>query len=654
MLEQKEIFPEHYQPIIDSLTKKVGLHPYVNSDNLSYKESIGFEFNRPLNMDEEDIVFHEVQAKVYRKLLDGENVILSAPTSFGKSLIIDSIIASIRYDNIVIIVPTIALIDETRKRLKKYSHTFKIITQQDQSPSEKNVFIFTQERALAYGFPDGIDFFIIDEFYKLNADTHKKDQDRSYLLNQIFYKLYKTGAQFYMLGPNIENITAPELSAFFIRTDFETVVTEVEYISPKPDAMTACLKLCKRLKEPTIIYCKSPNSLSKIVSFYLDSGYNFSSSTNKEAAIWLSENYHPDWIFAKALENGIGIHHGKIPRSLAQYVVSAFNDREIKILFCTSTLIEGVNTAAKNVVVYDNKIANKKLDFFTFNNIKGRSGRMKKHFVGKVFIMEEEPEMTLPFVDVPALSQNDATPEELLIHIEKEDLTPESKERLKYLHAQDILDVDIIKMNYGVTPENQINLAIKINENLKTFHKHLYWNGFPNKSQLLFSAKIIWDDLKASKHRGGILSYKQLCYYIIILRNSKSVSEFISLMENKKDDINKTISNVLDFMRSWANFHYPKYLLSLQRIQEYVFSRNKLPYGDYSVFAAKVENLFLPEALVSLEEYGIPIQLSQKLQSVVNFEQSFDAVLEQLKNLDIKNAPLHNFERRLFHDFIKT
>jgi reverse gyrase len=42
-----------------------------------------------------------------------------APTSFGKSFIIDAFIALKQPKNIAIIVPTIALTDETRRRLQR-------------------------------------------------------------------------------------------------------------------------------------------------------------------------------------------------------------------------------------------------------------------------------------------------------------------------------------------------------------------------------------------------------------------------------------------------------------------------------------------------------------------------------------------------------
>jgi replicative superfamily II helicase len=61
--------------------------------HLSLTDSIAYEYHRPLNYDE-PIVFHREQAEIYRSLLNGENIILSAPTSFGKSKVIDAVSVS--------------------------------------------------------------------------------------------------------------------------------------------------------------------------------------------------------------------------------------------------------------------------------------------------------------------------------------------------------------------------------------------------------------------------------------------------------------------------------------------------------------------------------------------------------------------------------
>jgi hypothetical protein len=70
-----------------------------------------------------------------------------------------------------------------------------------------------------------------------------------------------------------------------------------------------------------------------------------------------------------------------------------------------------VNTKAKNVVVFDNQIARRKYDFFTYNNILGRSGRMFQHFIGHVYVFRNPPAEQLPLIDVPVFTQPDDAPD---------------------------------------------------------------------------------------------------------------------------------------------------------------------------------------------------------------------------------------------------
>jgi ATP-dependent helicase YprA (DUF1998 family) len=81
-LEHREAFGS-YQPVLDALVRELGLFPYLEEDGLSLMDSIAYEFHRPLPFGE-PMVFHREQAEVYRRLLSGDNIILSAPTSFGK------------------------------------------------------------------------------------------------------------------------------------------------------------------------------------------------------------------------------------------------------------------------------------------------------------------------------------------------------------------------------------------------------------------------------------------------------------------------------------------------------------------------------------------------------------------------------------------
>ena len=63
--------------------------------------------------------FHEEQQYALNIFDRGKNLIISAPTSFGKSLLIEELISRRVYQNIVVVQPTLALLDETRKSLKK-------------------------------------------------------------------------------------------------------------------------------------------------------------------------------------------------------------------------------------------------------------------------------------------------------------------------------------------------------------------------------------------------------------------------------------------------------------------------------------------------------------------------------------------------------
>ncbi len=107
--------------ILDGLVREKGLFPFLDAEELSLADRIAYEFHRPKAMESRDIVFYRPQARVYRELINRNSVILSAPTSFGKSLVIDAVIASETYSNLLVVVTTLALVDETRRRLARYA-----------------------------------------------------------------------------------------------------------------------------------------------------------------------------------------------------------------------------------------------------------------------------------------------------------------------------------------------------------------------------------------------------------------------------------------------------------------------------------------------------------------------------------------------------
>ena len=647
ILEHRDLFSQ-YEIILTELIQKSGLLPYIEENQLnSISAQLAYEFHRPFGMD--DIVLHSMQMSVYQKLLAGENVILSAPTSFGKSLLIDAMIASGKYNNIVIIVPTIALIDETRARLSaNFSSSYKIITHATQKVENKTIYVLTQERFLEFTETFVPDFFVIDEFYKLNSGDY---DTRTVSLNTAFARLYRSSAQFLLIGPNIQsvNVGSSNINFSFVCTDFKTVATDIVFVNTSNDLQKDCIAIAQKLKEQTLIFCKSSNSAYDLAKKMIAENISFRNQKAEVFAAWLRKNFHQDWFLADCIEHGIAIHYGALPRSISHYLLKLFNDGVIRFLLCTSTIIEGVNTAAKNIIIYDNKIATKKFDLFTFNNIKGRAGRMFKYFVGKVYLLNNPPEDELPLVDIPVLSVPSDLPVELSFDVPERSLSDYTKEQLRLLHAQDYLDVSVTKQNISIPAMNMVNAAKEITDNISKYAPLLCWTINPDASQLQTVCRLIFDILLDKKGSDGIYSAEQLNFKMRQLQYEiqNGVDVLIAKeFSNKKycKNADEAIESVLTFLRQWGEFNFPRLLKAINDIQKFVLSKYGRKTGEYTAYIEKVRQLFLPLSATLLEEYGIPFQITLKIEEKVHLGDNPDDIISNLKNLSVSDLALEPVE----------
>jgi len=664
-MERRDELGSEYKNITDELAMQVGLYPYVASlGDLSLRSAITHAAHRADGA-MEDFVLHSAQARVLRKLIAGESVILSAPTSFGKSLLIDITIAAKDFENIVLIVPTLALVEETRRRMARFMDRYSIITTSNQRLGKQNIFVLTQERFLSMENEiTGVDFFAIDEFYKLSISN---EGDRATQLNQAFLKLSNTDAQFYLLGPSIKSIpeiVTKKLECSFLIEDFQTVAIELHPISKKPNKEEALAKLLDTLDGQTMIYCKSPASTRKLLKEYLELRTVEPTRDEEliEAARWTASHYHDQWLVSIALQHGIGIHHGKLPRSLGRFMIRAFEEGKLKILLCTSTLIEGVNTAAKNVVVYDNKLNNNLLDFFTFNNIRGRSGRMFRHFIGHVYVFEAPPQEELPFVDIPAINPTETTPGSLLIQLSRNEIPESLQGKVDAYLKQQILPIAMLRQLSSIEPEYLLETTkYLLKLDVRELDK-LSWSTHPQYEDIKLTSEIIWTQLggMASAKHAAMMSHGMMTYWIWELYKSRNVANFRKNMIESQISDQKypkipdvAVENVLSFLRGWASFNYPKYLLALNELANYVLMIKGRKGANYVPFAASIEHLFQPNSFSSLEEYGLPTEISEKILADKYFgkDDDLESVINSLRNRELGKFANSIFERRVIEDF---
>ena len=193
---------------------------------------------------------------------------------------------------------------------------------------------------------------------------------RSSTLNAAVYQLLRRSNQIFFLGPNIEAVrySADKRWKFeFLHTRFSTVAVDtfdLTRIKNKEERLTQELK--SKGNWPALVFISSPDRANSLATTLTE---DITFAEVSDMSEWIDENFGDGWELSKSVAAGVAVHHGRIPRSLASQFVRMFNSGELPILICTSTLIEGVNTAAKSVLIYDKQIARRDYDFFTFSNI---------------------------------------------------------------------------------------------------------------------------------------------------------------------------------------------------------------------------------------------------------------------------------------------
>ncbi|WP_404420470.1 DEAD/DEAH box helicase [Thalassospira australica] len=627
-----------FHQLISSMARATGLWNYIDVENADVTDVL---VASAVTSDQlGGITLHREQVKLLTKLLDGENVVLSAPTSFGKSLLIDALLASGKYKRVAIVLPTIALLDEFRRRFSnRFGDKFDILMHQSEvSRDHPTIFLGTQERLIYRDDIGNLDLTVVDEFYKL--DPHRKDQ-RFVTLNAAVYKLLKKSRQFFFLGPNIDTVTVSKESPWkfnFISTRFSTVAVDTLDLRDVPDKRERLLdEIGEQENWPALVFVSSPDKANKL-AIELSEKMAVSDDSS-DFARWLQSNIGPNNFLSRAVLFGFGVHHGRIPRAIAAQMVRHFDQQKLPVLLCTSTLIEGVNTAARTVMIFDKAINNEDYDFFTFANIRGRAGRLGQHHVGKVMVFNDIPEFSELDVSPTMFGDDDEYPDEYIVHIDEKDRSSRSDSRFQYYREKLGLEGDDLKLASSIGLDAALELRSELFQKIKEFPE-LVWSGWPQYHEIQALCKIVCTCSRVSTF--GAFSDSQLTFQINMLRQSKTFKAFLLDIDDRYKGPDQSRDNIFKFLRA-CEYGLPQHF----SLVELFLKQLGMPV-DYSHFISGVTSWFRAEVLKELDEEGIPVQISERFYRPEETKQSLKQRLVSIARLGAHD--LTDFERQWILD----
>jgi hypothetical protein len=681
ILDIKSKFDQNLNDVLTDLIEAVGFYPYLEKENLKLKSTDSlirqvYHYSDNLNK-----FLHEDQKHLLSLLNSNKNVIVSAPTSFGKSLLIEEFVASRKFKNIIIVQPTLALLDETRRKLKKYDENYKLIvrTSQESSIEKGNIYLFTAERVNEYEEFQNIDLIIIDEFYKLSS---KRDDERANSLNNALHYILKTyNCKFYLLGPNIDSISngfEEKYNAVFYKTLSSLVdVKSVDIYSEHKEKFDRPRKykefkeeilfdlLLNNQSQQSIIYCSSPSRvryLSKKFYSYLLSKNIPPQNDYLDIIEWIQENISPEWSLIDILKNRIGIHDGALQKHITTTIIEYFNQGLLNYLFCTTTIIEGVNTSAKNIIFFDSTKGNQvDIDYFDYSNIKGRAGRLMIHYTGTIYNFNPIPPNEQVVIDIPFFEQNPIS-DEVLIHLDESEIIDKTSEQYNSLQQIPKNEKEIIRYN-GVQVFGQKNIIEQLRLDIKSKYHLIAWNRFPTKEQLTYTLTLAWNNLLKPTESvrpmtlQGLITVTQIYGFNQNIWNLvNNTFAYLKTLKKYRDSsdaeiMDEAIRQSFQTLKHWFEYKVPKWLSVFDSLQKFICSEYGLRPGDYSYFSNLIENDFLRENLTILSEFGVPSSAIRKLEKLIPSNINQDEVIQYIRAEKVyENKVFIEYERKKLKD----
>ena len=665
-----------------------------------------------------DSKLHRYQKNVLDsfKIRQKNRFVLTAPTSFGKTFLVYEIIQKMQYQNILLIFPAISLLSENYTRLCSLDafQAYKIhsLSEEDFNLSERNIFIFTPERFLS--FMDlhrhlHFDFAFIDEVYKIDNSfiidqetSGENERDTAYRLALEF--ICNLASDMLLAGPymvlpqhntqqhkSFNNFAEDNGFSFLRYNQFEIVLKEYTTVKSKQrynideipveigsirkvQKISNIIKALSTPKENTIIYCGKRTDTEAyargllrdqtLISSFQEICSGIESDTYEMFLNHLEHTFGDDWIVLKALKGRIGIHHSLIPKYIQKEIINLFNEGALLCLFSTTTITEGVNTSAKNIIIASNKKGIKPLRQFDAKNIAGRAGRFHQHYSGRVIdlnngfenIVNGQPEI-LEHKNYDA----QATKTDVDYQITKDQYLSESERQEKAAILSQVAASEIPSEVFDcfrvVGPKDKLRLYSSISEALwgivdeikrvsqylaQSGAHHLYWNGFQQIMDLILPI------VREEKLRNliTIRTGRQQRYSLItVLLNSYLRGGYLSMVKFyvEKPDSPKTkdeaMRQVADFIYNVFKYHLVKYLGLFDVFFRYQISKsehiNMEDVAGLGLLLQKLEyNALSPDAR-KVSDYGVPFKLIDCYDSKMPYDKGQFDTYEQYIDQEI-------------------
>lgn len=411
---------------------------------------------------QEDKYFFHSQKKIFDHLED-KYFSYSGPTSMGKSLIMrtfikDKILSGFK-GNFAILVPTKALIGEISSNIIKNDlqdelgiKKYKVVTSGNslffKQDNLNYILVMTPERLLytLISYPNiSIDYLFIDEAHRMSeADGRAAfyfkvidmlvDRPRTPNIilaspnipnpevyfealpnnqidkNNYFKTSFSPVSQMKYLLDNVEK----EFIVFNEHSKNKNPFKKLDSLSLNDTTETIIEKIISRNDEKSnLIYCSGRD---KAVSLAINHAAKLPYLENEvlnEVSKEIKEEIHADYYLADIIKKGVSYHVGYLPAHIRTRIETLYREKEIKTLFSTSTLMEGVNLPADNLIVISCRIGRKgNMNSVEFKNLLGRVGRIEYNLYGNVFIIRDKQMSKKTIED---LLKNDVQKQELAL-----------------------------------------------------------------------------------------------------------------------------------------------------------------------------------------------------------------------------------------------